>query len=143
MPVFPGYNSEHKQPYSLVDASYLGSLGISVVEPQFWTKAHGPRGHLPVIELIELGDDPIGKLATADTWGKGDADEISISLDEILRLDFNALGRVSGEMGGYRNGKWDRLFMCQGKPGINVHQVIPPKNDPSQFASGNYFLYPT
>jgi len=143
MPIHPGYNSEHKQPYSLVDAGYLSSLGVYVVEPQYWTKAHGPRGHVPTIEHVELGDDPIGKLSSIDTWGNEGADELALSLDEILHLDFNALGKLVGEMGGYANGKWVRPFMCQGSPGTESHKVIPPKNDPLQFASGNYFLYPS
>jgi len=144
MPVYPGYNSEHKQPYSLVDAGYLSDLGIPIVEPQFWTKAHGPRGHLPVMEHVDLGENPLGKLSNITNWGNEDADELVFSFDELTHIDATSLGKLVGEKGGYANGKWSRPFMCQGIPGHKSHiEVIPYRNDPPLFSSGNYFLYPS
>merc|ERR1711982_57346 len=143
MPILPGYNSEHKQPYSLVDAAYLSDFGVSLVEPQFWTKAHGPRGHLPVFKHIELGEDPIGNLSKIDSWENDDADELVFSLDELLNIDSAVLGKLVGEKGGFINNKWARSFLCEGDPAPDAHKVIPQKNDPMLFASGNYFLYPS
>mmetsp|Transcript_11745 Transcript_11745/g.14607 ORF Transcript_11745/g.14607 Transcript_11745/m.14607 type:complete len:240 (-) Transcript_11745:124-843(-) len=114
---FPG--SESKQPWALIDAGYVKKLGSKLVEPNYWARASGARGHKPRRMNATLGET--NALANMDKFieklkKKGNAtDEAVFNKTELLLLDSDALGERFGEDGGYVNGKWSRGFTCTKK----------------------------
>ena len=122
-----GYNSEHRQAYSLVRAANLKAFGVDVVEKDYWTRAKGAQ-MIPEVTnyTVKLGKDPLNALHNM----KDDLDKIDLvfDIDQLLAIDTDVLGNMTGTEGGYKDGNWTNNFAClleHPKP-----NAIPPANDP-------------
>jgi hypothetical protein len=123
MKIQRGYNHEHIQPYSLVNVVALDKIGVNVVEPGYWRRA-----------VVAQKIQGVRDLTTATlTWDQAlldssDADEIILSLKEILDLDNALVGTMVGPEGGYDHGDWVQPFACMKEHPNPV--AIAPQNDP-------------
>jgi hypothetical protein len=125
-PIISGYNSEHKQAYSLVHASNLKAVGVDVVENGFWNRATQTQKVNKMDHPIGLGPGALGVLqALGDDVDKH---EFLFDINQLLRIDVHAIGRLAGADGGYKDGAWTTEFACMDEhPKPNA---IPPANDP-------------
>jgi len=113
---FPG--SEHIQPWSVVNAGFLRSIGSETVEPHYWARAQGARGHKTRTFDVTLGSDHISGLSDiVDTMHDlGDSiDEFVFSKEELLAIDSNRVGKLFGGLGGYIDNTWTTRFVCSEK----------------------------
>jgi hypothetical protein len=122
-----GYNSEHRQAYSLVHAANLKAFGVDVVEKDYWTRAKGAQ-MIPEVTnyTVNLGKDPLNALRNM----KDDLEKVDLvfDIDQLLAIDTDVLGNMTGTEGGYKDGNWTNNFAClleHPKP-----NAIPPANDP-------------
>ena len=118
-----GYNHEHLQPYSLVNAVALDAVGVHVVEPGYWRRAKVAQ------KIMGVRDVTVQLL----TWDEAintetDVDEVVVSIDERLGLDEDEIGTLVGPDGGYTNGTWVQPFACMREHPNPI--AIAPQNDP-------------
>ena len=125
--IIAGYNSEHRQSYSLVHVENLKSIGVDVVEDGYWVRAKVAQEiHKFENHTVSLESDPLQVLSNL----KDDDDKLELvfNIDELLAIDLDELGKLTGESGGYTDGAWTIPFSCMMKhPKPNA---IPPANDP-------------
>ena len=118
-----GYNHEHLQPYSLVNAVALDAVGVHVVEPGYWRRAKVAQ------KIMGVRDITVQLL----TWDEAiitetDVDEVVVSVDELLGLDGDEIGTLVGPDGGFINGDWVQPFACMKEHPSPI--AIAPQNDP-------------
>merc|ERR1712241_833886 len=97
---------------------FLRSIGSDVVEPHYWARAKGARGHEPRTYDVTLGSDHIlGLSDIVDTiHDLGDSiDEFVFRKEELLAVDSAGLGELFGELGGYIDDTWTTRFVCSEK----------------------------
>jgi hypothetical protein len=126
-PIIAGYNSEHKQSYSLVHVENLKSIGVDVVEDGYWVRAKVAQGITTIgYNTVALESNPLNALSNLQD--EDEKLELLFDIDQLLGIDLNELGALTGASGGYADGSWTIHFSCTMKhPKPNA---IPPANDP-------------
>lgn len=130
-----GYNSEHKQGYSLVHAANLKSVGVDVVELNYWTRAVVAQKTLKTARNVTLSENSNVTLSEnslinilSNLSDEEDIHELLFDIDQIAAIDSDAVGNLTGTEGGYQDGAWMTHFACFGDH--PNPKAIPPANDP-------------
>lgn len=125
--IIAGYNSEHRQSYSLVHVENLKSIGVDVVEDGYWVRAKVAQEIINFTNhTVTLKSDPLKVLSQLKD--EDDKLELLFDINEMLGINLDELGKMTGETGGYTDGVWTITFSCMMKhPKPNA---IPPANDP-------------
>jgi hypothetical protein len=126
-----GYDSEHKQPYSLINAPALHEYGVEVVELAYWgraTQTQKIKGPI-VSKTVPLHDDPIGTLTQLQN--DETVHELLFSVQDLLQIPEDELLPLVGEKLGFdfRKQQWAQRLAC-GHEEIVDKNPIPMLNDP-------------